>query len=149
MLYGTRIQPLLDNVASWLPFDHSSPVKVRISNGFSASLEIALRPYVPIDENALTHILFRCREAGMIVPQARSSPFALCGNTLTKEKADQYCDSLAIELALSEGREVSERNVFANHILAFAAARCHEPEAFPRILGVCRRPVSAPYRKPY
>ncbi|PCD35660.1 hypothetical protein AU210_008222 [Fusarium oxysporum f. sp. radicis-cucumerinum] len=76
-LYQTRIQSLLDNVAEWPPVESCNAVNIEISNGFTPTMQVSLRPYVPFSQDALTHVLFRGTEAGMITPKAESTAFSL------------------------------------------------------------------------
>lgn len=136
-LYQTRIQSLLDNVAEWLPVESCNAVNIEISNGFTPTMQVSLRPYVPFSQDALTHVLFRGTEAGMITPKAESTAFSLENGTLTPEKIDAYCDSLAFDLALNEGRKATDRNRLASHILIFATTQCAGLQEVPSIEGVC------------
>ncbi|EXK40212.1 hypothetical protein FOMG_07151 [Fusarium oxysporum f. sp. melonis 26406] len=135
-LYQTRIQSLLDNVAEWLPVESCNAVNIEISNGFTPTMQVSLRPYVPFSQDALTHVLFRGTEAGMITPKAESTAFSLENGTLTPEKIDAYCDSLAFDLALNEGRKATDRNRLASHILIFATTQCAGLQEVPSIEGI-------------
>ncbi|KAF5724462.1 hypothetical protein FMUND_759 [Fusarium mundagurra] len=135
-LYQTRIQSLLDNVAGWFPTEHSNTVTIEISNGFMPTLQVTLKPYIPFSQDALTHVLFRGTGAGMITPRAESTAFSLEDGTLKPEKIDAYCDSLAFDLALDEGRRETDRNRLASHILMFATAQCTGLQKSPIIEGI-------------
>ncbi|KAF5596204.1 hypothetical protein FPCIR_4126 [Fusarium pseudocircinatum] len=135
-LYQTRIQSLLDNVAGWFPIEPSNTVTIDISNGFIPTLQVTLKPYIPFNQDALTHILFRGTEAGMITPRAESTAFSLEDGTLNPEKIDAYCDSLAFDLALNEGRRETDRNRLASHILMFATTQTAELQELPSIEGI-------------
>lgn len=100
-------------------------------------MQVRLKPYVPFSHGALTHVLFRGTEAGMITPRAESTAFSLEDGTLRPEKIDAYCDSLAFDLALDEGRQAMDRNRLASHILMFATTQCAELQEVPSIEGVC------------
>jgi hypothetical protein len=106
---------------------------IKVSNGFAARLELELLPFIPFDEDALTHVLFRGLEGGMIPPRARSTAFALKGGTVTSEKIDQYCDSLVVDLI---SKEASEQHTMANHILLFALNQCQLPDEEQKLPGV-------------
>ncbi|KPM36278.1 hypothetical protein AK830_g10293 [Neonectria ditissima] len=93
----------------FLPSDPLSPIKIDVSSGFQPSLEVELRPYAPSDQGALTHVLFRGLEGGMIAPKTESTAFSLQPGTLTNEKLDRYCDDLAFKLVLSEASQTTER----------------------------------------
>ncbi|KAH7480151.1 hypothetical protein FOMA001_g7945 [Fusarium oxysporum f. sp. matthiolae] len=99
-------------------------------------MQVSLRPYVPFSQDALTHVLFRGTEAGMITPKAESTAFSLENGTLTPEKIDAYCDSLAFDLALNEGRRATDRNRLASHILMFATTQCAGLQEVPSIEGI-------------
>ncbi|RBR09393.1 hypothetical protein FVER53590_09040 [Fusarium verticillioides] len=135
-LYQTRIQYLLDNVAGWFPIEPSNTVTIEISNGFVSTLQVTLKPYIPANQDALTHVLFRGTEAGMITPRAESTAFSLEDGTLNPEKIDAYCDSLAFDLALNEGRRKTDRNRLASHILMFATTQGAELQESPSIEGI-------------
>ncbi|KAF4445053.1 hypothetical protein FACUT_255 [Fusarium acutatum] len=135
-LYQTRIQSLLDNIAEWLPVELYKAVTVEISNGFTPIMQVTLRPYVPFSQGALTHILFRGTEAGMITPLAESTAFSLEDGTLRAEKIDAYCDSLAFDLALHEGKQATDRNRLSSHILMFATTQCARLQESPSIEGI-------------
>jgi hypothetical protein len=92
---------------------------------------------MPVNHDALTHVLFRGTEAGMITPRAESTAFSLEDSTLNPEKIDAYCDSLAFDLALNEGRRETERNRLASHILMFATTQCAGLQEVSSIEGVC------------
>ncbi|KAF5266401.1 hypothetical protein FOXYS1_2752 [Fusarium oxysporum] len=89
-----------------------------------------------IFRDALTHVLFRGTEAGMITPKAESTAFSLENGTLTPEKIDAYCDSLAFDLALNEGRRATDKNRLASHILMFATTQCAGLQEVPSIEGI-------------
>ncbi|KAG7413864.1 hypothetical protein Forpe1208_v007343 [Fusarium oxysporum f. sp. rapae] len=135
-LYQTRIQSLLDNIAQWFPVERCNAVTIEISNGFTPTMQVTLRPYVPFSQDALTHVLFRGTEAGMITPRAESTAFSLENGTLIQEKIDAYCDSLAFDLALNEGRQATDRNRLASHILMFATTQCAGLQEEPSIEGI-------------
>ncbi|KAF4341301.1 hypothetical protein FBEOM_4774 [Fusarium beomiforme] len=135
-LYRTRIQSLLDNVAEWLPVDSLNPVDIEISNGYTPILQVSLRPYIPFNHEALTHILFRGTEAGMTTPRAESTAFSLEDGTLTSKKIDDYCDSLAFDLALNEGKQATNKNRLARYILMFATTQCEGPQEGPSLEGI-------------
>nr|RBQ95320.1 hypothetical protein FVER53263_09040 [Fusarium verticillioides] len=135
-LYQTRIQYLLDNVAGWFPIEPSNTVTIEISNGFVSTLQVTLKPYIPANQDALTHVLFRGTEAGMITPRAESTAFSLEDGTLNPEKIDAYCDRLAFDLALNEGRRKTDRNRLASHILMFATTQGAELQESPSIEGI-------------
>ncbi|CVL02378.1 uncharacterized protein FPRN_08069 [Fusarium proliferatum] len=135
-LYQTRIQSLLDNIDKWLPVESYKTVTIEISNGFPPTMQVRLKPYVPFSHGALTHVLFRGTEAGMITPRAESTAFSLEDGTLRPEKIDAYCDSLAFDLALDEGRQAMDRNRLASHILMFATTQCAELQEVPSIEGI-------------
>jgi hypothetical protein len=106
VVYGTRIEALLNNIAAWIPSDPAiPPVSIKISSGFESVLEQDLRPYIAVNEDMLTHVVFRGLEAGTIPPRAMSTAFALEDGTLTSEKIDRYCDELVSDLAVKEGRQ--------------------------------------------
>ncbi|KAL9568554.1 hypothetical protein ACKAV7_007356 [Fusarium commune] len=88
------------------------------------------------NQDALTHVLFRGTEAGMITPRAESTAFSLENGTLIPEKIDAYCDSLAFDLALNEGRQATDRNRLASHILMFATTQCAGLQEEPSIEGI-------------
>ncbi|KAF5236317.1 hypothetical protein FANTH_11269 [Fusarium anthophilum] len=134
-LYQTRIQSLLDNVAEWFPTEPSNTVTIEISNGFIPTLQVTLKPYIPFSQDALTHVLFRGTEAGRITPRAESTAFSLEDGTLRPEQIDSYCDRLAFDLALNEGRQATDRNRLASHILMFATTQCAGPQEMPSIEG--------------
>lgn len=90
---------------------------------------------MPYDEKKLVHVLFRGVDAGMEIPTARSTPFALQEGTLTPEKIDNYCDSLAQDIILREGR-ASPENTMANHVIMFAAEQVYNQDVNPKIEGV-------------
>lgn len=94
-----------------------------------------MRPYVPLDEHALTHVIFRGLEPGTIAPRARSTAYALDIGTLTAEKIDRYCDNLAQDIILSEARE-SATNTLVNHTILFAAAQVQNGDPKTRLEGV-------------
>ncbi|CVL01697.1 uncharacterized protein FMAN_07897 [Fusarium mangiferae] len=135
-LYQTRIQSLLDNIDQWLPVESYKTVTIEISNGFTPAMQVRLKPYVPFSHVALTHVLFRGTEAGMITPRAESTAFSLEDGTLRPEKIDAYCDSLAFDLALDEGRQAMDRNRLASHILMFATTQCAGLQESPSIEGI-------------
>ncbi|SCV29848.1 uncharacterized protein FFB14_02754 [Fusarium fujikuroi] len=135
-LYQTRIQSLLDNIDQWLPVESYKLATIEISNGFAPKMQVRLKPYVPFSHVALTHVLFRGTEAGMITPRAESTAFSLEDGTLSSEKIDAYCDSLAFDLALNEGRQTTDRNRLASHILMFAMTQCAELQKSPSIEGI-------------
>ncbi|KAK2591794.1 hypothetical protein QQS21_010495 [Conoideocrella luteorostrata] len=135
-LYEMRIVKLLDNVDTWLPNDPSEPIIVKVCSGFEASLDIALRPYIPVNPGALTHVLFRGIDGGVIAPRASSTAYGLEEGTLTAEKIDQYCDDLSIELVLDEARQAQGKNTLATHILLFAASRCHDHDMRSNLQGL-------------
>ncbi|KAF5965517.1 hypothetical protein FBULB1_12164 [Fusarium bulbicola] len=135
-LYQTRIQSLLDNIAEWFPIEPSNTVTIEISNGFMPTLQVTLKPYIPYSQDALTHVLFRGTEAGRITPRAESTAFSLEDGTLRPEKIDAYCDRLAFDLALNEGRQATDRNRLASHILMFATTQCAGPQEMPSIEGI-------------
>ncbi|SCV50608.1 uncharacterized protein FFFS_09592 [Fusarium fujikuroi] len=135
-LYQTRIQSLLDNVDKWFPVKSYKTVTIEISNGFPPTTQVRLKPYVPFSHGALTHVLFRGTEAGMITPRAESTAFSLEDGTLRPEKIDAYCDSLAFDLALDEGRQAMDRNRLASHILMFATTQCAGLQESPSIEGI-------------
>ncbi|KAF5614435.1 uncharacterized protein FSUBG_315 [Fusarium subglutinans] len=135
-LYQTRIQSLLDNVAGWFPIEPCNTVTIKISNGFMPTLQVTLKPYIPYSQGALTHVLFRGTEAGRITPRAESTAFSLEDGTLRPEKIDAYCDRLAFDLALNEGRQATDRNRLASHILMFATTQCAGPQQMPSIEGI-------------
>ncbi|KAI7771604.1 hypothetical protein LZL87_011807 [Fusarium oxysporum] len=135
-LYQTRIQSLLDNIAQWFPVERCNAVTIELSNGFTPTMQVTLRPYVPFSQDALTHVLFRGTEAGMITPRAESTAFSLENGTLIPEKIDAYCDSLAFDLALNEGRQATDRNRLASHILMFATTQCAGLQEEPSIEGI-------------
>ncbi|KAF5666579.1 hypothetical protein FDENT_12320 [Fusarium denticulatum] len=135
-LYQIRIQSLLDNIAEWFPIEPSNTVTIEISNGFIPTLQVKLKPYIPFDQDALTHVLFRGTEAGMITPRAESTAFSLEDGTLNPDKIDAYCDRLAFDLALNEGRRKTDGNRLASHILMFATTQTAELQASPSIEGI-------------
>ncbi|KAF5540198.1 hypothetical protein FPHYL_12099 [Fusarium phyllophilum] len=135
-LYQTRIQPLLENVAGWFPMEPSNTVTIEISNGFIPTLQVTLKPYIPFSQDALTHVLFRGTEAGMITPRAESTAFSIEDGTLRPEKIDAYCDTLAFDLALDEGKPAMGRNRLASHILMFATTQCAGLRESPSIEGI-------------
>ncbi|EWY91479.1 hypothetical protein FOYG_08567 [Fusarium oxysporum NRRL 32931] len=110
-------------------------LNIEISNGFTPTMQVSLRPYVPFSRDALTHVLFRGTEAGLITPMAESTAFSLGNGTLTPEKIDAYCDSLAFDLVLNEGRKATDRNRLAIHILMFATTQCAGLQGVPSIEG--------------
>ncbi|KAF1347046.1 hypothetical protein BDV97DRAFT_231791 [Delphinella strobiligena] len=117
-LYSTRVIALLDNVIGRTPLHYTSPsVPIRISNGFNAYLEVDLQSYLALDENMLTHTVFRGLEGGTTFPQVRSTPYALCEGTLSSEKIDQYLDDLTLELVISEAKH---QPTIRKHVLMFA-----------------------------
>ncbi|KAI8630196.1 hypothetical protein F5Y19DRAFT_484075 [Xylariaceae sp. FL1651] len=135
-LYNVRIGALLDNVIEWAEHDHyAQTVEVAISNGFDSRLDVKLRRYVPLDENALTHKIFRGLEAGMVVPSARSTPFALQQGTLTSEKIDRYCDNMACDMIFQKAKH-SARNTLVNHVISFSVAQVHSDNPRSRIEGL-------------
>ncbi|KAF5545338.1 hypothetical protein FMEXI_6086 [Fusarium mexicanum] len=101
----------------------------------SKGRELYFIPYIPFNQDALTHVLFRGTEAGKITPRAESTAFSLEDGTLRPEKIDAYCDRLAFDLALNEGRQATNRNRLASHILMFATTQCAGPQEMPRIEG--------------
>ncbi|KAF5635035.1 hypothetical protein F52700_5583 [Fusarium sp. NRRL 52700] len=135
-LYQTRIQSLLDNIAGWFPIEPSNTVTIEISNGFIPILQVTLERYIPVRQDALTHVLFRGTEAGMVTPRAESTAFSLEEGALGPEKIDAYCDSLAFDLALNEGRQATDRNRLASHILMFATTQCEGLQEMPSIEGI-------------
>ncbi|KAF5590898.1 hypothetical protein FPANT_5874 [Fusarium pseudoanthophilum] len=135
-LYQTRIQSLLDNVAGWFPIEPSNTATIEISNGFMPTLQVTLKPYIPFNQDALTHVLFRGTEAGMITPRAESTAFSLENDTLNPEKIDAYCDNLAFDLALNDGRQTAGRNRLASHILMFATTQCAGLQEVSSIEGI-------------
>jgi hypothetical protein len=127
---------LLDNVVEYtFQSPGLEPIRITISNGFDAQLDIELQQYVALDEDALTHTIFRGLEAGMIYPTARSTPFALRDGTLTSDKIDSYCEKLACDMILRELKS-STRNSLLNHVIAFAATQINHEDARARIDGV-------------
>ncbi|KAI3316736.1 hypothetical protein HD806DRAFT_516901 [Xylariaceae sp. AK1471] len=135
-LYKTRITALHNNVMEYTWEDPNvEPMAVTISNGFDSQLEIELRHYVPLNEDALTHTIFRGLEAGMTVPTAKSTPFALREGTLTSEKIDRYCDGLAYDMVFREARE-SIQNTLLNHVILFAVAQIRHEDVRTRIEGL-------------
>ncbi|KAG5789672.1 hypothetical protein H9Q69_011266 [Fusarium xylarioides] len=135
-LYQTRIQSLLDNIAEWLPVGCYKAVTIEISNGFTPTMQVPLKPYIPFSQDALTHILFRGTEAGMIIPVTASTAFSLEDESLRPEKIDAYFDSLAFDLALNEGRQATDRNRLASHILMFATTQCAGLQEVSSIEGI-------------
>ncbi|KAI1057468.1 hypothetical protein LB505_008982 [Fusarium chuoi] len=135
-LYQTRIQSLLNNIDQWFPVESYKTVTIEISNGFTPTMQVRLKPYVPFSHVALTHVLFRGTEAGMITPRAESTAFSLEDGTLRPEKIDAYCDSLAFDLALDEGRQAMDGNRLASHILMFATTQCAGLQESPSIEGI-------------
>lgn len=77
-----------------------------------------MQAYTALDENMLTHTVFRGLEGGTTFPKVRSTPYALCEGALSSEKIDQYLDSLLPELVLSEGRS---QPTVTKHVLMFAS----------------------------
>lgn len=143
-LYHIRIQTLLNNIAEWVPRDPFQPTEViRVSNRFPSELEIKLRRYVPLDENALTHVLFRGLEPGCIVPRAPSTAYALEVGTPTPKEMDLYCDNLAQDIIFSEARHVPT-NTFINHTLLFAAAQVLKEDPNSKLEGVSPYAGSVP-----
>lgn len=135
-LYEIRLQTLRNNIAEWTPRDPLQPAEViRISNRFPSEFEIKLRHYVPLDENALTHVIFRGLEPGCIAPRAPSTAYALEVGTLTPENMDRYCDNLAQDIILSEARNFAT-NTFINHALLFAAGQVQNEDPNSRLEGV-------------
>lgn len=135
-LYRIRIQTLLNNIARWTPVDQPRPAEViRISNRFPSEFEVRLRPYVPLDETALTHIIFRGLEPGCTAPRAPSTAYALEDGTLTSEKIDRYCDNLANDIILSEAQQFGT-NTLINHALLFAAGQVLNEDSNSRLQGV-------------
>ncbi|KAF5628217.1 hypothetical protein F25303_10490 [Fusarium sp. NRRL 25303] len=110
----------------------------RLTHGTRTSKgrELYSIPYVPFSHVALTHVLFRGTEAGMITPRAESTAFSIEDGTLRPEKIDAYCDSLAFDLALDEGRQAMDRNRLASHILMFATTQCAGLQESPSIEGI-------------
>ncbi|KAF5682855.1 hypothetical protein FCIRC_4712 [Fusarium circinatum] len=102
----------------------------------SKGRELCFIPYIPFNQDALTHVLFRGTEAGRITPRAESTAFSLEDGTLSPEKIDAYCDRLAFDLALNEGRQATDRNRLASHILMFATTQCAGPQEMPSIEGI-------------
>ncbi|KAF4450283.1 hypothetical protein F53441_6565 [Fusarium austroafricanum] len=99
-------------------------------------MKVTLSAYAPYDQNMLTHVLFRGTEAGMTVPKAESTAFSLKPGTLTAHKINDYCDSLAYQLALSEGKSTTERNRLSSHILIFATRHCGDLHEGPKLEGM-------------
>jgi hypothetical protein len=73
----------------------------------------------------------------MITPRAESTAFSLEDGTLSIQKIDAYCDNLAFDLALSEGKQATDRNRLARHILMFATTQCAGLQEGPNLEGVC------------
>ncbi|KAI0111107.1 hypothetical protein GGR51DRAFT_547303 [Nemania sp. FL0031] len=135
-LYATRISTLIGNVAEFTPPNPTSvPIRIAISNGFDSQLDIELRRYVALDDDALTHTIFRGLDAGMEYPTARSTPFALKEGTLTREKIDVYCEKLASDMILRE-LKISTRNSLLNHIIAFAVTQINNEDVKARVEGL-------------
>ncbi|KAI1127254.1 hypothetical protein F5Y10DRAFT_243219 [Nemania abortiva] len=132
-LYKTRISTLRQNVLEYTL--SSTPVRIAVSNGFDSQLDLELRHYAAIDEDALTHTIFRGLEAGMEYPTARSTPFALEEGTLTKEKIDLYCEKMACDMILRE-LKTSARNSLLNHVIAFAATQINNEDIQARVEGL-------------
>lgn len=125
---------MLDNIVEWIPAPAAAdPIVIEISNGFEARFEVEVQAYIPFDEDALTHVLFRGLEGGMIAPRAKSTAFALKGNTLSSEKIDQYCDSLVWNLV---SKEAAEQQSLANHVLLFALNQCNSSDKQQKLPGV-------------
>ncbi|RYC63531.1 hypothetical protein CHU98_g2665 [Xylaria longipes] len=91
------------------------PVKITISNGFDSQLEIEVQRYVALNEDALTHRIFRGLEPGTTYPRARSTPFCLRDGTLTTQKIDRYCEKLASDMILEESLGLTH-NSLLNHL---------------------------------
>ncbi|KAI0873286.1 hypothetical protein GGS24DRAFT_402699 [Hypoxylon argillaceum] len=135
-LYKTRICTLLNNIVKYTSRSPGlEPIKITLSNGFDAQLDIELQHYVALNEDALTHTIFRGLEAGMIYPTARSTPFALQDGTLTPEKIDRYCERMACDMVLRESKN-SARNSLLNHVMAFAATQINHEDARARVDGL-------------
>ncbi|KAI0423534.1 hypothetical protein F5Y09DRAFT_336506 [Xylaria sp. FL1042] len=135
-LYKTRIRTLLNNIVEFTWRDPDlGPIKIKISNGFDAKLELELQHYVARNENALTHTIFRGLEAGMVYPTARSTSFTLRYGTLTAEKIDHYCEKLACDMILRESRS-TVNNSLLHHILLFAVTQINYEDTSARIEGL-------------
>ncbi|KAI0481808.1 hypothetical protein F4859DRAFT_476062 [Xylaria cf. heliscus] len=135
-LYKTRIRTLLNNVVETNWQDPSwRPVEITISNGFDSRLEIEVQKYVALDENALTHRIFRGLEPGTTYPTARSTPFSLRDGTLTAQKIDRYCEKLACDMILRESLGLTH-NSLLNHIILFAVAQINAEDMKARIEGL-------------
>ncbi|KAI8951735.1 hypothetical protein F4801DRAFT_589557 [Xylaria longipes] len=135
-LYKTRIRTLLDNVVenTWRG-PSPDPVKITISNGFDSQLEIEVQRYVALNEDALTHRIFRGLEPGTTYPRARSTPFCLRDGTLTTQKIDRYCEKLASDMILEESLGLTH-NSLLNHVILFAVTQINNEDETARIEGL-------------
>ncbi|KAG5761311.1 hypothetical protein H9Q72_010583 [Fusarium xylarioides] len=130
-MQGTRGKPSDKRPRRGRPSERPSCMRCKIQKR-----RVTLNPYIPFSQDALTHVLFRGTEAGMITPRAESTAFSIADGTLRPEKIDAYCDTLAFDLALNEGNPATGRNRLASHILMFATTQCAGLRESPSIEGI-------------
>lgn len=111
------------------------PVKITLSNGFNSRLEVEVQKYVALNEDALTHRIFRGLEPGTTYPSAKSTPFSLRYGTLTPDKIDYYCERLACDMILKESQGSAQHSLL-NHIILFATTQINNEDERARIEGV-------------
>lgn len=126
-IYLNRCKIMHSNVEMWIPSSEVPLVTLKIGIGLSARLEVSLNKFVPIQEDWLEHISFRCQQdtTNALHRKTKSQPFALFESSIRPAQITSFIDDMIPELI--SDHQLSERNPICQKTLSAAYEGSQDP----------------------